>query len=60
MKNIVFIVESVPDSPKNCPFSKWHSYPPIVKSPGYYECKLGGDCVIGEGCCRHMKAEMRG
>lgn len=60
MKNIVLIVEGVPECADDCPFSKWHPYPPIIETPGYYECQLGGVCRIEESRCLHMKTEMKG
>lgn len=35
------IVDKLPSNPARCPYSKWHPYPPIVESPGYYMCKSG-------------------
>ena len=32
------IVDEIVATPKNCPFSIWHPYPPIVEQPGYYTC----------------------
>lgn len=55
MSNIVFIVEKVPRDPRDCPFSTWYPYPPVVQSPGYYECSFGGKCQIENGACSHMK-----
>lgn len=34
-----FVVDALPEQ-KDCPFSKWHPYPPIIEEPGYYQCKL--------------------
>lgn len=56
MKNLVFIVEEVPKSPSQCPFSKWHPNPPILEEPGYYECLLGGSCKIEENKCAHLES----
>lgn len=40
------VVDGLPIEQRECPFSKWHPYPPIVKDPGYYECEYGGKCSL--------------
>ena len=35
-----FIVDKMPISSGDCLFSKWHPFPPICETPGYYECSL--------------------
>lgn len=55
MNNVVFIVKEVPSTPRDCPFAKWYSYPPVVEEYGYYECVLGGKCKIANRACKHME-----
>jgi hypothetical protein len=42
-----FVVDALPEQ-KDCPFSEWHPYPPIMEEPGYYRCKLAE--VRNDGC----------
>lgn len=55
MKNLVFMVEKIPKVASECPFSKWHPYPPMIEDPGYYECILGGNCKLYDDRCSHLK-----
>ena len=32
------LVDKMVNNPKECYFSKWRPYPPIVEEPGYYMC----------------------
>lgn len=51
------MVEQMPNSPKNCLFSKWKPNPPFIEEPGTYTCKNDErKCDLRENECRFMKA----
>ena len=33
-------VDKMPETSKNCPFSKWVPNPPFIEEPGYFKCNL--------------------
>ena len=33
-----FIVDKLPNNIKDCIFSEWRTYPPIMEEAGYYKC----------------------
>lgn len=42
-----FIVDKLPNTIKDCIFSEWHTYPPILEEAGYYKCiKCQKECNL--------------
>lgn len=55
-----FIVDEIPKSKSECPFSEWKPYPPIMKETGHYVCKINyKHCDLGETECNLLKAIVR-
>lgn len=50
-------VHKMPDTPSDCPFSKWKAYPPGVGLPGYYICPHNNDepCNLKDNGCYFLK-----
>lgn len=42
-----FIVDKLPSTIKDCVFSEWHVYPPIIEAAGYFKCiKCQKECNL--------------
>ena len=55
-----FIVDEMPKSKSECPFSDWKPYPPIIEKTGDYICKINGNvCDLCEKECQLLKKEDR-
>jgi len=57
-----YIVDTVPQDPKDCDFAEWTPYPPFIEEPGIYLCKLDKQvCTLEKeehihwSSCRHLK-----
>ena len=55
-----FIVDEMPKSEKECPFSDWTPYPPIIEKTGDYICNHDRKvCNISGSECRWMKQTIK-
>ena len=55
-----FIVDEMPKSKGECPFSEWKPYPTIIEETGRYICKINhNDCNLCETECQFLKWEGR-
>lgn len=53
-----FIVDEMPKKQRECPFSDWHPYPPIVEKAGDWYCKHDEEvCTLCDKECKWMKEE---
>lgn len=57
-----YIVDTVPQDPKDCDFAEWKPYPSFIEKHGRYLCKLDKQvCTMEEekhihwNSCRHLK-----
>jgi len=51
-----FIVDKMPETEKECPFSEWHPYPPIMEEAGAWYCKHDNKmCNLCGTECKWMK-----
>lgn len=51
------LVDELPETPVQCPYSQWHPNPPILEEPGYYTCRKEHKCNLGacDGECLMFK-----
>ena len=53
-----FIVDKMPETGKECSFSEWHPYPPIIERTGDWYCKRDNKmCNLCGAECRWMKQQ---
>ena len=53
-----FIVDKMPETGEECPFSEWHPYPPIMEEVGAWYCKHDDKkCNLCGTECRWMKEQ---
>ena len=53
------VVNELPKTPNECPFSEWKPNPPFIEEPGYWVCKFGKQecsCFLNkeEHTCRYL------
>lgn len=48
-------VKEMPENAKECIFSEWKPFPPLIQKPGYYKCKIENEpCSLRNKKCRHL------